>query len=340
MLSQIRQSATARGIFNCALDGMALATQMPVGYVILLYHRVVCSVADTLIAPGLRVDVESFRSQMAILKEVGVPMELGEMVKRIAQGKAADRLYIAVTFDDGYADNVMLGEPILKEFDIPATVFVSTGFVDDRSLVPWWDRLHYLVENAIESINLGCIGIPQETVAPDCSRNRTYLYRKLTAYVKQHADSVVPQCCNSIESAFPSVSIPTRNEFLDWEDWLSVSSSGLLSIGAHTVTHPVLGRCMDHGKQEIKKGKVRLEEMLGRPIDLFAYPFGGRQDFSDESVLGVKGLGFLGAVTTKSGINQSNDDIFRLQRVVVYGNESRRRFVSRIKTANFVKWFT
>ncbi len=110
--------------------------------------------------PGfLRVDVDSFKHQMQIIESQAHPISLSEMVERIEGGIKADALYVAVTFDDGYADNLSLAYPILRELNIPATIFASTAYVDNPSIIPWWDELHYLIYNLTGNIKLECKGI-------------------------------------------------------------------------------------------------------------------------------------------------------------------------------------
>jgi peptidoglycan/xylan/chitin deacetylase (PgdA/CDA1 family) len=103
---------------------------------VLMYHRV----ADAAIDPwGLCVSPANFREQMRVLAEMAEPVPLDRLTETLRSGRSAKPV-VAVTFDDGYLDNLTAAKPVLDEFDIPATVFIATGLTGTTRPL-WWDRL-------------------------------------------------------------------------------------------------------------------------------------------------------------------------------------------------------
>ncbi|MGD8752482.1 MAG: polysaccharide deacetylase family protein, partial [Anaerolineales bacterium] len=107
---------------------------------ILLYHGITdpSGVFDPF---SLCVSPENFEEHLSILCRDAHPMGLEEMAQKLKNGGLPPRA-VAITFDDGYADNFYLAKPLLEKFKIPATVFVITGFLGDTF---WWDDLTRII---------------------------------------------------------------------------------------------------------------------------------------------------------------------------------------------------
>src|SRR5206468_8270348 len=108
--------------------------------VILMFHRIAQPVCDPW---GLAVAPALFAEQMQLLRERWIALSLPELVNRLHQGTLPRRA-VAVTFDDGYVDNLEVAKPILERAGVPATVFLATGYVDKRSEF-WWDELARMI---------------------------------------------------------------------------------------------------------------------------------------------------------------------------------------------------
>ena len=97
-----------------------------------------------------------------------------------------------------------------------------------------------------------------------------------------------------------------------------LAQGGLIEIGAHTVTHSVLAALTPSSqREEIKESKRFLEELLGRKVASFAYPYGRRCDYSEQSVALVREAGFAHACSNFAGVVGRNSDLFQLPRVQV-----------------------
>ena len=111
---------------------------------------------------------------------------------------------------------------------------------------------------------------------------------------------------------------PTHR-FLSTEEVISLAKGGLVEIGSHTVTHPILAALLDPAAQrdEITLSKSRLEEILGEPVNGFAYPYGTRLDYAPETVGVAREAGFTYACSNFEGIVREDSDPWQLPRFLV-----------------------
>ena len=266
------------------------------GALILLYHRV----ADVLSDPwGLSVTPQHFAEQMAVLRQSAHPMPLQEMARALQQGKALPRRAVAVTFDDGYADNLHEAQPILERFGVPATIFLVSGSLGCAREF-WWDELdrmllqpgrlpqtlhlafkaercrwslgeaaHYALEEAQHHRSWRV-----EDGAPPTPRHALYL----DLWTRLHPLPVAErgEILSEIRTwaALPLAGRP-GNFPLSSEETLRLAESDLIELGAHTVTHaPLSMHSAEEQRREIEESKQALEERLGRPVASFSYPYG------------------------------------------------------------------
>lgn len=288
------------------------------GCAVLYYHRIAESDEDPellCVAPLL------FREQMSALGREYEFLSLSQLTRIMESGTRLRRKCVAITFDDGYADNSDTALPILEEAGIPATFFVSSGILDGGREF-WWDQLarallseHKVPQELVVKINGREIPFSMRTRS-----ERQLWYRELTAFLR-------------------SMSGEKRNCFIDalseWADMprlprmthapLSISqlrmldSSRIADVGAHGLWHGSLGSMTFQEQQEdIVKGKKRLEEALGHKVEFFSYPFGQKKDFGEDTVQILGSCGFKVACTTASGIIRNGEyDSYRLPRVCV-----------------------
>ncbi|MBZ0220829.1 MAG: polysaccharide deacetylase family protein [Candidatus Methylomirabilis sp.] len=286
------------------LSILSRVRSVPKGYAILLYHRL----HDKDPCPsGLSISTGEFERQMWLAAEIGKIVPLSDMVSMVRGRRRPDRLYIAVTFDDGYEDVLRFGLPLFRRLSVPVMFFVSTSFIDDRSRLPWWDELHEIA-GAGRSLFLDCV-----RYGP-CQKERMEFIER--ASIKLKYSGIDPQV---MMAGFRPAGYkrPEANGFADWEGLRKAARSGYVEVGGHTVTHPALSM---GGLSEIPEGKRRLEDELGVKVRFFSYPFGENRDISSAVVSAAKKAGFLAAVTSQSGFNREGDDPMRLRRIKFSGN--------------------
>jgi peptidoglycan/xylan/chitin deacetylase (PgdA/CDA1 family) len=175
-------------------------------------------------------------------------ISLSEQVASCHAGKDVGGT-LSITFDDGYLDNFEVAAPILRKLQLPATFFVTTGFIGTVTPAPWDNRL------------------------------------------------------------------AQQPGWMTWEHLRSLVAQGF-EIGSHTDTHINLGVTeADAVRAELALSRKKLQEQLGRPSKLFAYPFGGREHISEVSRKLVQEAGFDCCVSCCGGTNPAVANPYNLNRV-------------------------
>jgi peptidoglycan/xylan/chitin deacetylase (PgdA/CDA1 family) len=324
------------------------------GAIILLYHRVTELPSDP---QWLCVTRQRFAEHLKFLQKHTHPLRLQQMVRALRDGNLP-RQSVVVTFDDGYADNLYNAKPLLEHYDIPATVFVTTGYIETKREF-WWDELDRLLLQSgtlPETLRLRIkqnnyqweLGEAAHYSVDNYERNRSWhvgeqnnptprqrLYRSLCPLLRPLSDGERQNVLDQLLawSGAESLSRPTHRT-LSSEEIISLADGDLVEVGAHSVTHPVLSAIQaDAQRNEIRASKNRLETILGRPVSSFAYPFGGRRDYSMETVANIREVGFSCSCSNFSGNVRRDTDLFQLPRYLVR-NWDERQFAERI-----MEWF-
>lgn len=280
------------------------------GFQILTYHRLTKR-RDPFFAG---IDVELFKQQVGFLVRNYAVMDLAEIVRRLDDGQAIPRNAVALTFDDGYRDNYELAFPILESFQIPATVFLTTGFVNREGLL-WNDKISYAVKHTRKKcLTFGCqdtVHFPLHTVGERLVATRTILFQLLHdphAWKLALTDALLKDLdVHDFGDLWDSM--------LTWDQIRRMKAKGI-RFGAHTVTHPILSRLpLEEARREILESKEAIEAELNEPVELFAFPVGRPADFNSHLKKTVRELGFRAAVTTIFGTNTGETDRFQLRRV-------------------------
>jgi len=280
---------------------------------ILIFHRIHAR-PDPLF-PG-ELDAASFESRMVWVKRWFNVIPLGEAIEDLRGGALPERP-LAVTFDDGYADNAKLAAPVLMKLGIPATFFVATGFLDGGRM--WNDTVIEAVRAARGPVlDLVPLGLGEHSIATTESRRAAIddLLAALKHLPLEERDAKASRIAE-IAGASPPTDLMMRSE-----EVRRLHAQGM-TIGAHTVNHPVLNRIADGAaRSEIVLGRRRLEDITGAPVRLFAYPHGKpAEDYDLRHVRLVRELGFTGAVTTAWGVARPGADPFQLPRFTPWDRE-------------------
>ncbi|AKG20958.1 polysaccharide deacetylase family protein [Calothrix sp. 336/3] len=312
-----------------------LKNQIFPGALILMYHRVAEVDSDPW---SLCVTPKHFAEHLEVLRQYGNPIHLQELTKNLGNRQPVHRS-IVVTFDDGYADNFYNAKPLLEKYDIPATVFVTTGGIDQKQEF-WWDELDRLLlqpGTLPDSLQLNINGRTyqwelgsaahyseadrqrdhhwrMETGENPTPRNTLYrsLYQQLQ-FLPMHERENLLDKIRVWANAEPVGRSTHRS--LSNEEMLALESGGMIEIGAHTVTHPFLAQLpIASQRDEIQQSKDYLEKILGHPITSFSYPNGS---YVTDTIPLVEEAGFNCACCSVANRVQPNSNSFLLPRVVV-----------------------
>ncbi len=299
---------------------------------ILLYHGVSPSrEQDSELAAGLFVSAEEFERQMRFLKRHFTIVPLREAVSHIQSGTPFPSRAAAVTFDDGYRNNAEQAFPLLQSLGIPFTMFVATDFIGGRSTV-WWDRLESIVNGYAQqgevTLSLAS-GRHRFDLSTPGDRRRLYL----------HGQSVIVSSPSQEEPFLgyleQELGVPNGTNgtkaFMGWEELQALAASPLVEIGAHSASHANLARLpVESARREISASKEALEAAWGQPVTSFAYPFGQKSTYNQETISLLKQTGFTCAVTGIEGKTNINADLFQLRRVPIQGDDSWPVFVGKV----------
>ncbi|HDR72956.1 MAG TPA: hypothetical protein ENN85_03470 [Methanoculleus sp.] len=291
---------------------------------IFTYHRVGPQLHDWLYRS---INESVFERQITWLKATHEIVSLEELAAIIRERRQPEGNIAVITFDDGYRDNYLYAFPVLRKYQVPATVFVTTGCLDRRTLL-WGDALSYIVLTtdaaAIEHELLGAIPIrnPKEKAAALFEIKQNVMKRIQNTQKNRLLEDLAGDL---------GVEIPGHHGddiMLSWDDVRRMREGGI-SFGAHTVTHPILSNTtFDEAQFEIEHSKRRIEEELGERISAFAYPNGKPADINADTVDLLKRNGFTCAVTTLPTKITRDADMLGLGRITTTDNYSLFKFLA------------
>lgn len=287
------------------------------GVRILMYHR-------------FPRETEGLRQQCEIIRRNYSPVSLKSVSEYVRGGVPLPRNAVAITVDDGYRDFLLYGYPVFHEYDIPATAFVVSDFLDGKIWL-WWDQLQYLFRYTQRtSLSLDLTPDESFTVSLATDDERWFARRDLGERLKVLENSQRLQVCRLLPELL-GVELPSAptGEWapLKWDEVRELARNGV-EFGVHTKTHPILSRIRDRAelREEIEGSKRRLEEELSAPAIHFCYPNGRRLDFNNATVELLKNCEFQTAVTTERGMNFGGVHPLLLRRLAVDASDPPRYF--------------
>jgi peptidoglycan/xylan/chitin deacetylase (PgdA/CDA1 family) len=264
------------------------------GAVVLVYHRV----AELELDPQLlAVRPENFRAQMELVSVEYTPMSLGELLLAARANRLPERA-VAVTFDDGYADNLQLAEPILRAHGVPATVFVATGYCT-AGREYWWDELERILlvgSEGPEVLELSD-GTEGRSFAVSSAAERRQAYGALQPWFRfgsvERREDLLGQLRRWAEEPEGPVCRESHRP-MTVEEVRAIDRSSVVEVAAHTRRHPCLAQeSPDVQREEIAGSAADLSDWLGASPKGFAYPFGGPlTDYTRETRRIVRQSGF------------------------------------------------
>ena len=260
---------------------------------VLIYHRVAEDVLDRNL---LTVSPANFEAHLQILKRDFPVLPLVEMLKAVQSGSLMPGS-IALTFDDGYVDNLVKALPLLEKYGIPATVFVTSGMLGSRKEF-WWDALERLflrADGLLPDRIVFCDNAGNEKGWPTVTlAERLQAHDEIAAFLRNSPVSEIDVFIDKLYD-WAGGGVPPRplHRVLDEQQLRALSASPLIEIGAHTVSHSRLSVLSEAEQfQEILRSKESLERILEKPIRVFSYPYGGQGDFTEGTKDLVKKAGF------------------------------------------------
>jgi peptidoglycan/xylan/chitin deacetylase (PgdA/CDA1 family) len=310
-------------------------TQAGARGLVLLYHRVALADVDPW---SVVVTPERFGEHLGVLQRTFQPVRLGQLAQALEQ-PTSGRPPVAVTFDDGYADNLHAALPLLEQNGVPATFFITTGCITQQAEF-WWDTLESLwlwpgtlpavlrltVAGQLHEWQLG-EWVDYSEAARDSFRHwrawqapptpRHIAFTALWELLHTlHSETLRPLIAQM--QVWAGRAAKPRQRPLKLNELLCLARSEVADFGAHTVTHPSLAALpLPEQQAEIEESKRWLTEVVGRPVCNFSYPFGSFVDYGPDTMAMARVAGFERAYTTRAGTVQPGTDPYQLPRLHV-----------------------
>ncbi len=253
---------------------------------ILMYHRVAPVELDPW---DITVSPKRFEQQIAFLARHRKPLPMEELVRRFHDATLPANA-IGVTFDDGYRDNLVVAKPILEKYGVPATVFIATGYVGRVSPF-WWDELGNMILTEPDPLDHAQVcgevqvnlkwGMPEKADADRTWRGwdpprsaRQSCFQRLWGYLQSASDTQRTVVMDAIRSILKMKADPLSLP-MNRQEVAELIKGGLITVGAHTVTHPALTDLDREARwAEITLSGEQCFELVGHEVPGFAYPYG------------------------------------------------------------------
>lgn len=278
----------------------------------LYYHRVNVLETDYNL---LCVSPIRFRQQMLSLKRKY------QIVRFDDDWTMLDSNAVVITFDDGYFDNMKYALPVLEELEIPATIFVSTGTMNQQKEL-WWDELERLILNGETPSELRLNDDEYDCVWDTSTyEHRKNCYAGIHYLMKNFIDPDRRENWLQQLWHWRGLERMVRKDYhtLCEDDCRKLAEANMISIGAHTITHPSLaGLGIENQEREIRESIEKLSYVLGKRITLFSYPFGAPSiDFDDATIEICRKYGILKAASTENRLWDVSVSPYRIPRKIV-----------------------
>jgi peptidoglycan/xylan/chitin deacetylase (PgdA/CDA1 family) len=297
----------------------------------MLHHIVPGSGGQSGFAPnaGLEITPEFLDAVIVRAIELGYDLvSLDDAVRRLETGEDKSRPFAVFTIDDGYRDNLEFALPVFQRHNCPFTLFIAPGITDGTCEL-WWRGLEEIVNSTARlqtSVTGEQFDFPTESGAQKLAAfERIYWpVRNLPEHEQRSWIRRVSQEHNIDLDAM------CRSYAMNWDELREVASDPLCMIGAHTTNHFAIARLsLEEATYEAVSSRDRIEKELGRPVGLFAYPYGDETSAGPRDFALIRDAGFRAAVTTRKGLvyEQHRDHLTALPRVSLNGGFQKLRYL-------------
>jgi len=311
---------------------LGLRTLFKKELVVLAYHRV-CDIKKE----SYKFDIElvsasrnSFDYQIKHIKKYYNPISMEQLIDSIERKVSLPKRPILITFDDGFDDNYLNAFPILKKYNVPATIFLSTGYIDTNNVI-WFDRLASLIFlTDLNTLNISEIGKTYNLGAVKSKRGE--IMEIICEDLKLIPNIEREKILNDLYDKYENIEEmdASQSKMLDWNQVKEMNSS-IINFGSHTVTHPILSRLTNEELDyELLESKKQIELNLNSPINSISYPNGNESSYNDLVINKAKSFGYKVGFTYIPGNNPlpiKNNFILKRLHIESYTDNNYFRFL-------------
>lgn len=285
--------------------------------VILCYHRILPNNECHGDSPNdwLTVPISYFEQHMEVLATEFEPIAIGDVPSRIGHGRRKHaRPFVCVTFDDGYLDNLIHALPVMESHRIPMTVYV-TSWQEYNTPRAWWHDLWALLEHS----DTYCLQLNSVLLEGSIANSRQKLraFERISNVLRVGTKEVIADFYEQMPDA-TAWHVGQERLFMNADELGLLAQHPLVTVGSHTDGHFSLSALNDwEAATQINKSKSCLENLLGKPVSHFAYPYGLPWTFGTRELHLLADAGYSTAVTTSPNRISKETSIFALPRTLV-----------------------
>lgn len=276
----------------------------------IMYHRF-CDSPE-----GDKVSADIFDRQMQVLKNGFNVIHMSQACEELNRNNKLPANTIVLTIDDGYRDFYKIAYPILKKYDLSATIYITTGFIDRKTWL-WPDIISYIIDQCTNN----------SIYIYDNNSNKIYLSLKDEDEKSKSWHKLIRLCISMsdtrrrelISRIIKDVDVKVPKEPVEeyqpmtWDDIYELSCNNI-EIGAHTINHPILSKLDKNELEfEVSGAKSRIEKIIGKPVSSFCYPNGQPGDLNDAVKSTVIRSGYSSAAVAYHD-NQGWLDVYEIRR--------------------------
>jgi peptidoglycan/xylan/chitin deacetylase (PgdA/CDA1 family) len=322
---------TAKSVlFNSGALGALRAVRPSDRLAILRYHAICGPEGYSYASPSICISPEAFEAHVSYLAANYNVVSLPEAVHNIRTGRPLPPNAVAITFDDGYADNLGAARTLAR-YGLTATFYITAGCMGGGE--PFWpSELRYLIHGLREAGITLTSAVGTVRLLVDTDEARDTAVGQLTRLFKAHPIAVRESLRDQLRRLSGASMPPVM---LTWDEIREMRRLGM-TIGSHTMTHPNLPNAgLTAARDELFGSRIRLEEEVGAPVTMFSYPNGGAERYLTPLVQQVvKEVGYEAATTSRNAFASAGSDLYALERIEV--EESLQELVFALEVERFL----
>jgi peptidoglycan/xylan/chitin deacetylase (PgdA/CDA1 family) len=292
-------------------------------FTILMYHQVldVKHNGENYLPSGMVTLENTFDKQMKYLREHSNVITLDKLIACLKDKEHLPPGSVVITFDDGWRDNYVFALPILKKYDLPAAVFLSTDYIGTSRML-WFQVVNFIIQaqaltsqKMIEILNrFGQISLKEKRAIVESLAYPDAFIDKLKKIGPQIQENIIVEMMSGSDIQMSQIN--KRRMMLNWDEVREMGENRI-SFGSHAQSHRILTHLdLGEAKKELTESKRTIEEKTKRPVSFFAYPNG---DYTSRIKELVKETGYLCACTVEgTGKKQDAMDLFALPRMGIH----------------------
>ena len=269
---------------------------------------------------GKHLDLDSFVDIIRHLVGNGHPASMDDLLAHVTGVEPCPERSFVVTFDDGFWNNLSIAAPVLSDFGVPATFYVTTDFVD-LGAMSWVDR----IEAAVASTPLSKVTCPRPlegthciATTEDCIRFMSRVRVQVKGDPSTDADAFADLLVDLLLGGYPADTVEVLDRKLSWSDVRQLEADSLFTVGGHGRTHRILGYLDPTAmRSELVHCISQLRTLGGAKAEHFSYPEGFVGSYTTELIETLGALSVTTGVTTKPGSNALGQDPMTLKRYFV-----------------------